>query len=383
MNHAKMRHRMELLIAASSIFAILAASAQTPKRNVMKQMDRATIEGVELEYEIRGTGEPVVLVHAGVFAGWFKPLLEEPTLTGRYRVLSYHRIGYAGSSRVAGPVSIAQQAAHLRSLMRRLGIERAHIVGHSSGGNIALQLALDAPEVVGSLALLEPALVASPSGPQKDGAAIGSTFQIGQVLKLYEELVLSQIKRLFESLDKVERLKNWPNVISLGERILASLPDHLPEYQTPRSKTAAAYVKRWARCFDESLQDLLGYVQIKTKRNEDEKQIPEQILADLNRAIELDPEVGEYYYIRHSMRRLGNDYDYESVQARESDLARAIKLDPAIAEAVRDHQRAISDEEEEPRIPDISRPFSWTEFLAKPHKPMIIKEPWRLKCLRD
>jgi len=172
------------LVAMILLFAI-AASSQTPKRNVMKQMDRATIEGIELEYEIRGTGEPVVLVHAGVFAGWFKPLLEEPALTGRYRVLSYHRIGYAGSSRVAGPVSIAQQAAHLRSLMRRLGIERAHIVGHSSGGNIALQLALDAPEVVGSLALLEPALVASPSGPQKDGAAIGSTFQIGPVLQLY------------------------------------------------------------------------------------------------------------------------------------------------------------------------------------------------------
>jgi len=172
------------LVAMILLFAI-AASSQTPKRNVMKQMDRATIEGIELEYEIRGTGEPVVLVHAGVFAGWFKPLLEEPALTGRYRVLSYHRIGYAGSSRVAGPVSIAQQAAHLRSLMRRLGIERAHIVGHSSGGNIALQLALDAPEVVGSLALLEPALVASPSGPQKDSAAIGSTFQIGPVLQIY------------------------------------------------------------------------------------------------------------------------------------------------------------------------------------------------------
>ena len=64
----------------------------------MKQMDRANIEGVELEYEIRGTGEPVALAHAGVFADWFKPLLEEQTLTGRYRVLSYHRIGYAGSS---------------------------------------------------------------------------------------------------------------------------------------------------------------------------------------------------------------------------------------------------------------------------------------------
>ena len=42
--------------------------------------------------------------------------------------------------------------------MRQLGIRRAHIVGHSSGGNIALQLALETPEHVQSLALLEPAL---------------------------------------------------------------------------------------------------------------------------------------------------------------------------------------------------------------------------------
>jgi pimeloyl-ACP methyl ester carboxylesterase len=151
----------------------------------MKKLNRALIDGVELEYEIRGTGEPVVLVHAGVFADWFKPLLEEPALTGRYCVLNYHRIGYAGSSRVCGAVSLAQQAAHLRSLMRRLGIERAHIVGHSSGGNIALQLALDAPDAVRSLALLEPALMAPPSEQQKGSAAIRASFQIAPVLQLY------------------------------------------------------------------------------------------------------------------------------------------------------------------------------------------------------
>ena len=148
-------------------------------------MSRASVNGLELEYETRGSGEPVVLVHAGIFADWFKPLVDEPALTGRYRVVNYHRAGYAGSSRLVGPVSIAQQAAHLRALMRHLGIERAHIAGHSSGGNIALQLALDAPDVVGSLALLEPALVSSPSGPRKDSATIGSTFQIGPVLQLY------------------------------------------------------------------------------------------------------------------------------------------------------------------------------------------------------
>jgi pimeloyl-ACP methyl ester carboxylesterase len=153
----------------------------------MKQsrMVRAALEGVELEYEVRGSGEWVVLIHAGVFADWFKPLLEETALTERYRALSYHRIGYAGSSRLSGSVSIAQQAAHCRSLMRRLGIERAHIVGHSSGGNIALQLALDAPDAVRSLSLLEPALLAAPSGPQAGAAVIGSATDLGLVMHRY------------------------------------------------------------------------------------------------------------------------------------------------------------------------------------------------------
>jgi pimeloyl-ACP methyl ester carboxylesterase len=132
-----------------------------------RPMSRANLGGIELEYEVRGGGEPVILVHAGVFAGWYKPLLDEPTLAGRYRVVTYHRIGYAGSSRLTGPVSIAQQAAHVGSLMRHLGIQRAHLVGHSSGGNIILQLALDAPELVASLALLEPALPVTASGAER------------------------------------------------------------------------------------------------------------------------------------------------------------------------------------------------------------------------
>jgi pimeloyl-ACP methyl ester carboxylesterase len=77
-----------------------------------RRMDRAALEGIELEYEIRGAGEPVVLIHPGHFADWFAPLLAEPALTDRYRLLSYHRVGCAGTSHVAGPVSLAQQAAH-------------------------------------------------------------------------------------------------------------------------------------------------------------------------------------------------------------------------------------------------------------------------------
>ena len=160
---------MKIATALTVLTVLLAVTtphvASTTERT--RLMSRANLDGVELEYEVRGVGEPVVLVHAGVFAGWYKPLLDDPALAGRYRVLAYHRVGYAGSSRVSGSVSIAQQAAHLRSLMRHLGIQRAHLVGHSSGGNIILQLALDAPEMVGSLAVLEPALPLEASGSER------------------------------------------------------------------------------------------------------------------------------------------------------------------------------------------------------------------------
>ena len=125
---------------------------------------RAPVDGIELEYEVRGTGEPVLLIHGGAVAGTFAPLLDEPALAG-YRLIRYHRVGYAGSDRVAGPVTVGRQAAHCLALLRHLDAEPAHVVGNSSGANIALQLALDHPSAVRSLALLEAALLAVPTGP--------------------------------------------------------------------------------------------------------------------------------------------------------------------------------------------------------------------------
>ena len=52
---------------------------------------------------------------------------------------------------------MADHALHCGLLMRHLGFEQAHVVGHSSSAAIALQLALDAPEAVGTLVLMEPA----------------------------------------------------------------------------------------------------------------------------------------------------------------------------------------------------------------------------------
>jgi pimeloyl-ACP methyl ester carboxylesterase len=72
-------------------------------------------------------------------------------------------VARGGSCRHAGPCSLGQQAADAQALLDHLGIERAHVVGHSYGGAIGLQLALDVPARVASLALLEPVGIAAPS----------------------------------------------------------------------------------------------------------------------------------------------------------------------------------------------------------------------------
>lgn len=126
-------------------------------------MERADVDGIIFEYEISGNGEPVVFIHGAFIADTFRPLAAEPSLSERYQLITYHRRGYVGSSRAPGPSSVAEQAADCRALLRHLGAERAHVVGHSYGDCVALQLALDDPAAVGTLALLEPGLMVGAS----------------------------------------------------------------------------------------------------------------------------------------------------------------------------------------------------------------------------
>ena len=126
----------------------------------------AKINGTELAYAVRGEGEPVLLMHCGFVAEAFAPLLSETVLTGRHQLIDYQRRGYGASARATGPMSVSEQAADARALLQHLGIERAHVVGHSYGGVVALQLALDTPGAVHSLALLEPAIPAALGDPE-------------------------------------------------------------------------------------------------------------------------------------------------------------------------------------------------------------------------
>jgi pimeloyl-ACP methyl ester carboxylesterase len=131
------------------------------------------VNGVDLEYDIMGQGEPVLLI-SPVLADGFLPLLSQQSLVSRYRLITYHRRGWMGSTHSPAPVTIADHAADAAALLTHLGIPRAHIVGHSSGAAVGAQLALTKPECVHTLALLELSLLSVPSGGafmQKAGPA--------------------------------------------------------------------------------------------------------------------------------------------------------------------------------------------------------------------
>jgi pimeloyl-ACP methyl ester carboxylesterase len=159
-------------------------------------MQRANINGTELAYELQGNGEPVVLIHGGVLADVFVPMMKEPALAN-YRLINYHRRGYGQSAPVQGFVSVQQQADDCLSLMKHLGIDRAHIAGYSLGGSVAIQLAIMAPDVVHSLSLLEPLV---PNAPLDEAAqqyflgAVGRSYEIygrGDKLGAMHEFSLS------------------------------------------------------------------------------------------------------------------------------------------------------------------------------------------------
>jgi 3-oxoadipate enol-lactonase len=109
--------------------------------------------GVELSYERSGSGPPLLLIMgmSGTSLHWGEPFLE--LLRRDFDVIAYDHRGVGASTRLDGPVTIAQLAEDASALLAALGIESADVLGISMGGMIAQELALEHPEQVRTLTL--------------------------------------------------------------------------------------------------------------------------------------------------------------------------------------------------------------------------------------
>jgi pimeloyl-ACP methyl ester carboxylesterase len=96
--------------------------------------------GASLNYERRGSGSPLVLLH-GIGHRWqaWEPVLDR--LATRHEVIAVDLPGFGGSAPLPGPAGVAELAAAITAFFGHLGLDRPHVAGNSLGGAIALELA--------------------------------------------------------------------------------------------------------------------------------------------------------------------------------------------------------------------------------------------------
>ncbi|MBW4510605.1 MAG: alpha/beta hydrolase [Scytonematopsis contorta HA4267-MV1] len=116
-------------------------------------MPKIHVNGIDLFYDIKGTGTPLVLI-AGFDCDSSYWSAVVPALVNKYQVIRLDNRGVGKSSAPDSPYSIKQMADDTAALLNYLGITKVHVAGHSMGGQIAQELAISNPEIVKSLILL-------------------------------------------------------------------------------------------------------------------------------------------------------------------------------------------------------------------------------------
>lgn len=124
------------------------------------------VNGISINYEITGEGDNLVLIHAvgDNLNAWYNQV---PVFSKSYRVITYDMRGFGKSESPEGDYSVPTMYQDLYELMEALGVKEASFAGHSLGGRIALELAVQHPEMVKSLIFANSSPALTP--PPRDG----------------------------------------------------------------------------------------------------------------------------------------------------------------------------------------------------------------------
>lgn len=118
----------------------------------MSAVDYARVNGIELAYQVFGTGEPLVVLHGGFGSvEMFGPNVE--ALAVGHQVIGVDLQSHGRTPATDRPMRFETMADDIAALVGHLGLERASILGFSLGGGVALRTAIQHPEVVDRLVL--------------------------------------------------------------------------------------------------------------------------------------------------------------------------------------------------------------------------------------
>lgn len=166
-----------------------------------------------LNYFLAGEGDPrrfLLLVHGDFSAGRGAWRRQVESLGSRCRMLVVDRRGHGSSPRLEGRYTIAQDAADLLEVLQAEGIDSVHLVGHSYGGLVAIELAASQPETVRSLHLIEPPFLSLAHDHPDVAALAQATRRLQASDGLSDEALTEAFFRLVLGDEAVEALKAKP-----------------------------------------------------------------------------------------------------------------------------------------------------------------------------
>ncbi|WP_367137168.1 alpha/beta fold hydrolase [Saccharothrix sp. HUAS TT1] len=170
-----------------------------------------TVDGVRTWYEVRGEGEPLVLLHGG-FSDSRDFEANLARLADRFRVFLVDRRGHGRTPDVPGPVPLDVLAGDVIAFLERVVGGPAHLAGYSAGGVVALGVAQRRPDLVRGLVVLN-------SGYSKDGWLFlpepGGELP-GEVADRYAEVSPDGREHLPVVVEKFARAAHEPEAVDLG-----------------------------------------------------------------------------------------------------------------------------------------------------------------------
>jgi pimeloyl-ACP methyl ester carboxylesterase len=215
----------------------------TTLTNVQTVGKYAYVNGINMYYEIHGSGSPLILLHGGgstIYTSFGKML---PLLAKTHRVIAIELQAHGHTGDRNAPETFMQDAADVAELMQQLNIPKADVLGFSNGGQTTLQLAISHPEKVSKI------VVASAfykrAGVFKEFWEGFASVTLSNLPQLYHDEYLkithdsSKLLNMFnKDVQRMENFKNWndeeirsikaPSFIIIGDRDLTT-PEHAVE----------------------------------------------------------------------------------------------------------------------------------------------------------
>ncbi|MGH8777207.1 MAG: alpha/beta fold hydrolase [Jiangellaceae bacterium] len=205
-------------------------------------MSYAPVNGLNMYYEVHGSGRPLVLLHGNLSTIEVDFAAMIPQLATSRQVIAIEQQAHGRTADIDRPLSVANWAGDTAALLRHLGVEDADVFGYSSGAGVAFQVAVEHPELVRKLVLASFAYKTDGMHPEVLGGVeqlqpehlAGTPFEesyarLAPRLQDWPVLVekISEMELLFWSADDIRNLGK-PTMLVIGDSDIIR-PEHSAE----------------------------------------------------------------------------------------------------------------------------------------------------------